>query len=138
MAGSLREQLEANLDKITTSAEVVDTPVDAPAETVAAEPHPSSIAEAPKPTPASHLDGRPRDPETGKFVPKEDAPKQEVLTAAKVHKAPAAPAVQPQAPGSPQAQAALPQQAQKPRPPRPSSWKKEYWDHWEKIDPSLA
>lgn len=26
----------------------------------------------------------------------------------------------------------------KPRPPRPSSWKKEYWDHWEKIDPSLA
>lgn len=24
------------------------------------------------------------------------------------------------------------------RPPRPSSWKKEYWDHWEKIDPSLA
>jgi len=24
------------------------------------------------------------------------------------------------------------------RPPRPSSWKKEYWDHWEKIDPALA
>ena len=24
------------------------------------------------------------------------------------------------------------------RPPRPSSWKKEYWDHWEKIDPNLA
>ena len=25
-----------------------------------------------------------------------------------------------------------------PRPPRPSSWKKDYWDHWEKLDPKLA
>lgn len=25
-----------------------------------------------------------------------------------------------------------------PRPPRPSSWKKDYWDHWEKLDPNLA
>ena len=24
------------------------------------------------------------------------------------------------------------------RPPRPSSWKKDYWDHWDKIDPKLA
>jgi len=24
------------------------------------------------------------------------------------------------------------------RPPRPSSWKKDYWDHWDKLDPSLA
>lgn len=24
------------------------------------------------------------------------------------------------------------------RPPRPSSWKKEYWDHWDKLDPTLA
>lgn len=24
------------------------------------------------------------------------------------------------------------------RPPRPSSWKKDYWDHWEKLDPKLA
>lgn len=26
----------------------------------------------------------------------------------------------------------------KPRPARPSSWKKEYWDHWDKVDPQLA
>ena len=138
MAGSLREQLEANLDKITTAQDVTDAPVETVETVTPSEPSapPSSrIAEAPKATPASHLDGRARDPETGKFVPKEDAPKQEVLTAAKVHKAPAQ---APQAPGSPQAQAALPQQAPKPRPPRPSSWKKEYWDHWDKIDPALA
>lgn len=31
------------------------------------------------------------------------------------------------------------QQAQAPaRPERPSSWKKEYWEHWDKLDPSLA
>lgn len=24
------------------------------------------------------------------------------------------------------------------RPPRPSSWKKDYWDHWDKLDPALA
>ena len=28
--------------------------------------------------------------------------------------------------------------AAKQRPARPSTWKKDYWDHWEKIDPSLA
>lgn len=26
----------------------------------------------------------------------------------------------------------------KPRPPRPSSWKKDYWEHWDKLDPSVA
>lgn len=26
----------------------------------------------------------------------------------------------------------------KPRPQRPSSWKKEMWDHWEKLDPNVA
>jgi ribosomal protein L9 len=29
-------------------------------------------------------------------------------------------------------------QEPKARPARPSSWKKEYWDHWEKLDPALA
>ncbi len=24
------------------------------------------------------------------------------------------------------------------RPPRPSSWKKDYWEHWDKLDPKLA
>lgn len=26
----------------------------------------------------------------------------------------------------------------KPRPPRPSSWKKDYWEQWDKLDPTLA
>jgi len=27
---------------------------------------------------------------------------------------------------------------EKPRPQRPSSWKKDYWEHWDKLDPTLA
>ena len=137
MAASLRDQLAENYDKIVT---VPDAPVpdavettDAPAP--AAEAHVSKIGQAPptaKATPAGG-DDRPRDPETGKFVPKEEA-KAEVKTAAKIHKAPA--------PGTPQAEAALatqpPAVPAKPRPPRPSSWKKDYWEHWDKLDPSLA
>jgi hypothetical protein len=137
MAESLRDQLAANFDKITT----VDAPEDtaAPAEPVVdtpAAPPSSKIVEAPKPAavkPAAPAtdDDRPRGPD-GKFIPKEDAPaKEPVQTAAKIHKAPA--------PGTPQAEAALPQAAPaKPRPARPSSWKKEYWDHWDKLDPALA
>lgn len=34
--------------------------------------------------------------------------------------------------------AAAPVEPAKPRPARPSSWKKDYWDHWEKLDPSVA
>ena len=34
--------------------------------------------------------------------------------------------------------AAAPAQPAVARPPRPSSWKKDYWDHWDKIDPKLA
>ena len=30
------------------------------------------------------------------------------------------------------------QQPEKPRPQRPSSWKKDYWEHWDKLDPTLA
>lgn len=149
MADSLRDQLAANLDKIVgggSDATVTDTAVDAPIETdapaAASVPPSSRIAEArpaaPKPAakPAATTDDRPRDAE-GKFVKAEDAPKAatapQVGTAAKIH-----PAKPPEA-GSPQAQAALPQAAPaKPRPQRPSSWKKEFWDHWEQLDPALA
>ena len=140
MAESLRDQLAANFDKITT----VDAPEDtaAPVTDVPAAPlsPPSSkIAEAPKAAPATAKpaaavdDDRPRGPD-GKFIPKEDAPaKEPIPSAAKIHKA------TPPAPGSPQAEAALPQAApSKPRPARPSSWKKEYWEHWDKLDPALA
>ena len=137
MAESLRDQLAASFDKIVTT----ETPaVEAPAqivETPAESPPSSRIAEAPKTKPAAAPaatgDERPRDPETGKFVQKEEAKPQEVKTAAKIHKAPAP------APGTPQAEAALPQTAPaKPRPPRPSSWKKDFWGHWDQLDPALA
>jgi len=129
MAGSLRDQLEASYDKIVTvpEAPVADAP-DAPAEPVAAPASPPSsrIAEAPKAAPAAPVgDDRPRGPD-GKFIEKKDAP--EIKTAAKVHPA--------KAPDTAPAQVAA--APVKPRPPRPSSWKKEYWDQWEKLDPSLA
>jgi hypothetical protein len=142
MAESLRDQLAANFDKITTSdGGGGDAPVDAPIEPATPAAPPSSrITEAkpvaaPAAAPAPAVGGeKPRDPETGQFV-KDEAPKkpQEVKTAAKIHKAPAAPA-----PGSPQAEAALPQAPAKPRPQRPSSWKKEFWPHWDTLDPTLA
>lgn len=150
MAESLRDQLAANFDKITTSNSGGggDAPVDAPIEPAApatpAVPPSSRIAAATpaapkpavKPTAAAPTDDRPRDAE-GKFVKAEDAPAAKtaapVGTAAKIHPA------KPPEPGSPQAQAALPAAAPvKQRPPRPSSWKKEYWDQWEQLDPSLA
>ncbi len=63
----------------------------------------------------SRTDGRARD-EKGRLLPgKAEKPETPVVATPEV---PAAPV--------------------KPRPPRPSSWKKEYWDHWEKIDPTLA
>jgi hypothetical protein len=43
------------------------------------------------------------------------------------------------APAAPTQEAApVVEQEQPQRPPRPSSWKKDYWDHWEKLDPNLA
>ena len=146
MAESLRDQLAASFDKITTAPETpsetvdVDTPVDDTVDTAPASPAspPSSkIAEAPKAKSearAAAVAERERDAD-GKFLPKAEAgatkPAEPVPTAAKIHKAaPADPAVA-QAPIEPVAPV-------KPRPPRPSSWKKEYWDHWDKLDPALA
>ena len=94
---------------------------------------------------------RPRDPETGQFVKEDEkkdtkqstakaAPNAPQPSAAVVHKAPPSPDAQKAAPVPPQpapaqAQATSPAKA---RPPRPSSWKKEFWDQWEQIDPALA
>src|SRR3990167_1075688 len=145
MAESLRDQLAASFDKITTAPETpsetvdVDTPVDDTVDTAPASPSPpsSKIAEAPKAKSearAAAVAERERDAD-GKFLPKAEAgatkPAEPVPTAAKIHKAaPAGPAAA-QAPIAPVAPV-------KPRPPRPSSWKKEYWDHLDKLDPALA
>ena len=148
MAESLRDQLAASFDKITTAPETpdavevdtVDTSAPAESEVAAKEPTPSKIAEAPKAKSearAAAVAERERDAD-GKFLPKAEAgatkPAEPVPTAAKIHKAaPAASA----APADP-AVAQAPVAPVKPRPPRPSSWKKEYWDHWDKLDPALA
>ena len=132
MSESLRDQLEANYDKIVTVPDAPiadDTPVETPAATVDTaprEPAPSKIVEAPKAKTAV-ADDRPRDPETGKFLPKDEATAKaaDVQSAAKIH--PAKPQVT--APEIPVAPAA----PVKPKPQRPSSWKKEYWDKWDKL-----
>ena len=142
MAESLRDQLAASFDKVTTGGgddapiepAITDTTAPSKPAPSAAQPPSSRIVEAPKHDAATD---KARDPKTGKFV-EEPKPAAQVAipSAAKVHKAPTA------EPGSPQAQAALPENAAaapiKQRPQRPSSWKKEYWDHWEKLDPDLA
>ena len=138
MSESLRDQLEANYDKIVTVPDApadVDTPVDAPADPVdtAPAPTPSKIVEAPKAK--AEGDDRLRDPETGKFLPKDEkqAKAADVPSAAKIH--PAKPQVT--APEIPVAPAA----PVKPKPQRPSSWKKEHWQDWEKLageNPQLA
>ena len=121
MSESLRDQLSANYDKIVNSpiapeAEGVtgEASIPEPAAPAAATPSgaqgeapPSKIAE-PK------LDERARGPD-GKFIEKPKEP-------------PAAPARA--APAAPKGEVA---QVAKPKPARPSSWKKDYWSHWDKL-----
>jgi len=118
MAESLRDQLEANYDKIVsdTPSETPQPPVETPAETPASEA--STPVEQPKTDPEKpgRTAGRSRD-ESGRLLPG-PAKKPEVQPATAV--------------------AAQPVQPEVKRPPRPSSWKKDYWDHWEKLDPKLA
>lgn len=124
MGESLRDQLTANFDKIITVEAPDETPA-APASEPASTPEggtgappQSKIVAAPK------EDERARDPKTGQFVEKSDEPK----TAA----APAKPGTTPppSAGTQPQGAAAAPI---KPKPARPSSWKKDYWGHWDKM-----
>ena len=140
MSESLRDQLSAAFDKAEVST---DAPVDTAVDTVqdstigTEDAKPSAIGAVPDKALTEAVkppsDDRPRGPD-GKFIEKKDAP---------------APAKQAQ-PG------AAPQSAQKPptsqstatapaapaptkaRPQRPSSWKKDFWQHWETLDPALA
>lgn len=88
-----------------------ETPVEGVQEAVI----PDKPAEAPQETKPGRTEGRARD-EKGRLLPgkaEKPEPKQEPQAAVE-----AAPA--------------------KPRPPRPSSWKKEMWEQYEKLDPSVA
>ncbi len=110
MSESLRDTIANAYDTVTAA----ETPAVTQPEKVVDGTIPSEPAkvETPQETKPSRTEGRARD-EKGRLLPgkaqKEEPAAQEV--------------------------AAVPA---KPRPPRPSSWKKEYWDHWEKIDPTLA
>ena len=119
MAESLRDQLAAAYDEVTEGQEP-EAPKAEPQAPPAAE---SLSQEAEKP---GRTQGRERD-EKGRLLPgpaKKDT------------------AAEPKAPPATDinAQAALeaPAAAPKPHPNRPSSWKKEMWDHWGKLDPQVA
>lgn len=85
------------------------------------EPTPA-VAPPPETETAEQKEQRLRD-EQGRFV-KQEKPKLEAKSESKPE---AKPEAKPEIPPP-----------QVPRPPRPSSWKKEMWDHWDKIDPTLA
>ena len=113
MAGTLRDQLSEVYDEVVKEEPVQqEAPApEAPVETAAPEQE--------KP---GRTAGRARD-EKGRLLP--------------------GPAVKDSAaegqPTAPSTTAQVPPAAElKPHPNRPSSWKKEMWDHWGKLDPSVA
>jgi hypothetical protein len=108
-----RDVLSAEFDKLETE----------PAPVVEAEPAPVEAAPVEEPPKAGRTANRLRD-EHGRLLPgkKEDSAPVEVKPVA--------------APATAQAQ---PAPAAEPiRPQRPSSWKKDYWEHWDKLDPKVA
>lgn len=107
--GSLREALESAVSSVEArESEITQAPVE-PAEPVAQ----AQLApiEAPIGETEAQKADRLRD-EKGRFVEGKTEPKVEAKPAVEV------PVV--------------------PRPARPSSWKKDYWDHWDKLDPKVA
>lgn len=122
---TLRDQLAANLDavseEVTTDA---DTTQDANADVDAAgDDSQASVAEQPK---SGRTAGRPRD-EKGRLLPGKAAEKPEN---------------QEQAQGITQEATTQPPVTQeKPKPQRPSTWKKDYWEAYDKLaaeNPALA
>lgn len=103
----------------TLSAAFDEAKVDIPAAPVANTPVTGSSGEPVRAEPKVDSTGRAHASD-GKFAPKTDA-----LAQATPQSGNAPPATTPAA-GAPS------------RPKRPDSWAKEYWDHWDKIDPNLA
>lgn len=124
MSESLRDQLSANFDKVTNATipgEGADTsaPAEIPGPKTDAAPS-SSAAEPQK-------GGQARD-EKGRFAESAKAPADAGRVAAG-----AAPAAQVTAPAA--------AEPAKPRPQRPSTWKKDYWEAFDKLateNPALA
>lgn len=114
MAESLRDQLAANYDQLVsdTQSETPTPPIEAPAST----PTPAAATQAEKPVEApdkpGRTAGRERD-DQGRLLPGAARKPEAPITVA-----PVVPEVK--------------------RPQRPSSWKKDYWEHWDKLDPKVA
>lgn len=126
MSESLREQLEANLDKISTRPTEAEAAhgEKSPAST---ETTPAKATEPELKPGAGRTLGRPRD-EGGRLLPGK---------ADQVAKASAAePAKSPPADSSQKAAPATGEES-KPRPKYPSTWKKDFEQHWNKLDPAL-
>ncbi len=114
---SLRDTIEAAVNTVETQALATETPAAAPVETSVPATEVKADVKADVPVvetaaeKAGRTAGRARD-EHGRLLP------------GKAEKAAEAEPVKTE----PQAQ----------RPQRPSSWKKEMWEHWEKLDPAVA
>ena len=128
MAGSLRDQLSEAFAEHVEKEEPVQQPAtavpgDVPSQEGAGQGDAAAAGQEQRP---GRTAGRARD-ENGRLLPGKAVRPQES-------------AAEPEKPAQPQVataqQTATPAAAQ--RPPRPSSWKKDYWDHWEKLDPAVA
>jgi hypothetical protein len=126
---------EELLDTLSPHAPVEKPEAEAPAEVPEKPEAPVSrrdlVAQAVEKNVTENAD-RPRDPATGKYVPAKQAKARHPND-----KAAAAPSTPPAQ--TPTAQAVNPEQAAAPsRKPMPKSWKQDYAQKWEKLDPDMA
>lgn len=120
MSESLRDQLAANLENLDLA------------------PAPEPTEQAPEVTaePAVEVTPEPVDEKPGRTAGRERDEKGRLLPGpAKRDSAPASEKADAPTQPLPQGPEAAPVAD---RPPRPSTWKKDYWEHWDKIDPKLA
>ena len=108
---SLRDTIEAAVNTVETQAETPATPDKVEPVAASVETQKVEAVETPEQK-AGRTAGRARD-EHGRLMPgKAEKPVEAI--------------------------AEKPAEPQKQRPPRPSSWKKEMWDHYDKLDPQVA
>jgi hypothetical protein len=117
---SIRDSIEAAVNTVETAqtapdAPVVETTTPATPEAAAA---PEKVEAQPKDEPkGGRTEGRARD-EHGRLLPGKAEKKEAAAPAPQTTHVEPTPAAQ--------------------RPPRPSSWKKEMWEHYDKLDPKVA
>lgn len=102
----------------TTLRETISQAVDAEERKVASEPEVKDAVIAPE-----KVEAKVEEPKDGRTAGRARNEKGQLLPG-KAEKAPEVSSVEAQAP-------------EVKRPARPSSWKKDYWEHWDKLDPKL-